>query len=61
MQEKEWDEVPEKKIYFGETVDTPDGEGVVTEFDPDSEYTYHVYFKHRSDAWYREEDISKIA
>lgn len=60
MLEKEWDEAPENKISFGDKVDTPDGEGTVTEFDGEAELKYHVYFKDGYSAWYNDEEVSVV-
>lgn len=57
MQEKEWDEAPEKKISFGDKVITPDGEGTVTELDAESEYKYLVYFPDGQHSWYIDEEL----
>lgn len=55
--EREWDEAPEKKIEWGDKVNTPDGIGTVTELDGKSEYRYLVSFGDGSCSWYIEEEL----
>lgn len=57
MLQKEWDEAPEKKISFGDKVITPDGEGTVTELDPESELKYLVFFPDGQNSWYLDEEL----
>lgn len=60
MLEKEWDEAPEKKISFGDKVDTPDGIGTVTELDGNSALRYYVVFPDNSGSWYEDEEIVAV-
>ena len=60
MSEKEWDEVPEKKVSFGDKVDTPDGEGTVTELDGESALRYYVTFSGGDGSWYEDEEVSVV-
>mgnify|MGYP003440519443 FL=1 len=60
MLEKEWDEAPEKKISFGERVETPDGIGTVTELDGESALRYYIVFPDGSGSWYEDEEVVVI-
>lgn len=57
MLEKEWDELHEKRISWGDKVITPDGEGTVTELDAESEYKYLVHFPNGEHSWYLDEEL----
>lgn len=48
---------PEKKICFGDKVDTPDGVGQVTELDGNSALRYYVIFQDGTGSWYEDEEL----
>lgn len=59
MEEKEWDEIEEKKICFGDRVETERGEGMVTELDGETG-EYLVYSSDEQLGWFKREELTLI-
>lgn len=59
IMENEWDEIEEKKISFGDRVETDFGEGMVTELDGDSG-EYLVYGDYEQLGWFKREELKLI-
>lgn len=59
-EEREWDEVKDEKISFGDRVDTDLGEGMVTELDGETG-EYLVFTKHDQEGhWFKREELKLI-
>ena len=59
IMEKEWDEIEEEKISFGDRVETDFGEGMVTELDGKAG-EYLVCGDYEQLGWFKREELKLI-